>query len=267
MSVVLNFQIVDITPLSKSHRPAGRAISGLSGGMAHLSPGEAISFHLPCPPPDYVRDAIKMLSDQRRPLLRWVNRQSFTRHVANILGGEDEDTKLRWTWCEARYASFLGSLRLEQEVAQGVSDEDRKLVNEWTEGESPRLATKGVWSDLRALARRLHALRRKYKTVVDDVKEAQPPGDLAEYWAWCAPRPWAENSLRREAPLGHPERPLSPPAPRTRPTHPRLSRPGISTAWTLRVALRGPSSASWASWCVNSRRPASSKRKTSPSTT
>jgi len=27
-------------------------------------------------------------------------------------------------------------------------------------------------------------LRRKYKTAVEDVKEAQPPGDLAEYWAW-----------------------------------------------------------------------------------
>ena len=83
-----------------------------------------------------------MLSDPCRPLLRWVNRQSFTRHVSNILGGEDEDTQLRWTWCEARWGSFRGSLRLEQEVAPGVSDESKKLVSEWTEGESPRLATR-----------------------------------------------------------------------------------------------------------------------------
>ena len=153
-----------------------------------------------------------MLSDRCRPLLRWVNRQSFTRHVSNILGGEGEDTQLRWTWCEARWESIRTSLRLEQDVAPGVSDESRKLARMWTEGERPRLATKGEWSDLRALARHLHGLRRKYKTAVEDVKEAQPPGDLAEYWAWCAPRPKAENSIRStprhpEAPLCHPERP------------------------------------------------------------
>lgn len=186
--------------------------------MAQVRQKEAISsIKLPSPPPHYVEDAIKMLSDPGRPLLRWVNRRSFTRHVADILGGDDDATQERWAWCEARWGAIRGSLRLEHGVQPGVSDESRKLAREWTEGERPRLATKGEWMYLRKLARHLHGLRRPYETAVEDVKEAAKREDIAEYWAWCVPRPKSENPIHLvEPPLRHPE------APPTRPAHSRL---------------------------------------------